>query len=374
VSDVNEIKALHRVAMERTDLALAARQRGDENYVSLFEDAYRFELQAATLAKDSPEPNRSILLRSAASLALGCNLLQDAEKLICTALSGTPPDEIAEELRDLLEQVNFQRHLALRGITLQSDEIQMSIAGGAVGYGIAPIQAFVERVQKTEALLYRTAERKQQKPYRDRGPRDKSLREGFELYMSAPRPGSLAVTFKVGESEQLNLFGPSMAEEVIDELVECLKLFTHKEETQLKERIKEEAYFRNFVGLAQGIAPDGRGVRMVGFTTISRGRLNRVALEPKRDAPREEAPSAEVRTAHDDTVEVSGILRRADSLKEGRNEIVIVSADNTRHRVVVPPGMMSDIVKPLWETQVIVKGLRKGKTISLQEIRPIDET
>jgi hypothetical protein len=191
--------------------------------------------------------------------------------------------------------------------------------------------------------------------------------------MSAPRPGSLAVTFKVGESEQLNLFGPSMAEEVIDELVECLKLFTHKEETQLKERIKEEAYFRNFVGLAQGIAPDGRGVRMVGFTTLSRGRLNKVALEAKRDAPREGAPSAEVRTAHDDAVEVPGILRRADSLKEGRSEIVIVSADNARHRVVVPPGMMSDIVKPLWETQVIVKGLRKGKTISLQEIHPLDE-
>jgi hypothetical protein len=53
---------------------------------------------------------------------------------------------------------------------------------------------------------------------------------------------------------------------------------------------------------------------------------------------------------------------------------VIVGADNARHRVVVPPGMMSDIVKPLWETQVIVKGLRKGKTISLQEIRPLDET
>jgi hypothetical protein len=191
--------------------------------------------------------------------------------------------------------------------------------------------------------------------------------------MSAPRPDSLAVTFKVGKSEQLNLFGSSMAEDVIDELVECLKLFTHREETQLKERIKEEAYFRNFVGLAQGIAPDGREVQMVGFTTLSHGRLNKVALETKREAPREEAPSAEVRTA-DDAVEVSGILRRADSLKEGRSEIVIVGADNARHKVVVPPGMMSDIVKPLWETQVIVKGLRKGKTISLQEIRPLDET
>jgi hypothetical protein len=35
--------------------------------------------------------------------------LREAERLIAVALSGDPPDEIAEELRDLLEQVYFDR-------------------------------------------------------------------------------------------------------------------------------------------------------------------------------------------------------------------------------------------------------------------------
>src|SRR5215469_11301811 len=144
----------------------------------------------------------------------------EAEKLVCTALTGNPPEDIAEELRDLLEQIYFERHLALRGIQLQADEIQMSIAGKAVGFGIAPTEAFLRRVENAENLLYRTAERQQGKPYRDRGRRDKSLSENLQLFMTVPRAASFAVTFRVGASQQLSLPGLSPGEKVIDELVE----------------------------------------------------------------------------------------------------------------------------------------------------------
>lgn len=373
MSDSKEIKVLHRQAMERTDLALAARQRGDvDTQASLFREAYELESKAASLANDLPEPTRSVLLRSAASLALDCDLFVEAEKLICTALAGAPPAEIADELRDSLEQVNFKRHLRLRGITLHGDEVQMSIAGSAIGYGIAPIEAFLERVQKTETLLYRTAERKQQRPYRDRGRRDKGLRESFELYMTAPRAASFAVTFKVGRNDQLKLFGASMAEEVIDELFECLEIFTRNDEQQLRQRINEEAYFRNFVALAKGIAPDGRGVELVGFTTLRAGQLKEVALRAKRES--ELSPTAELMsiTESGEPVTVSGILKRADSLKEGKNEIIIVDVTGFRHAIIVPPGMMSDIVRPLWETDVVVTGTRRGRKISLQDIKALN--
>jgi hypothetical protein len=48
------------------------------------------------------ELTRSILHRSAATLALECNELREAERLISRALSGFPPIDIAEELRNLL--------------------------------------------------------------------------------------------------------------------------------------------------------------------------------------------------------------------------------------------------------------------------------
>jgi hypothetical protein len=72
----------------------------------------------------------------------------------------------------------------------------------------------------------------------------------MELYMRVPRAASFAVTFRVGGSKQLSLSGFSRSQEIVDELLDCLQLYTEGEEAQLKERISEEAYLRNFVGLA----------------------------------------------------------------------------------------------------------------------------
>ncbi|HEY1861597.1 MAG TPA: hypothetical protein VGG61_14650 [Gemmataceae bacterium] len=376
---MSDLKTIHREAMEQTDLALAARQQGDEVKALLyFHKAYDLEAQAATALSSrlDAEPTRSVLLRSAATLALDCKLIAEAEKLVCTALIGNPPEEIADELRDLLEQIHFERHLALRGIQLQPDEIQMSIAGKAVGYGIAPTEAFLHRVENAENLLYRTAERQQNRPYRDRGRRDKSLSESLQLFISVPRAASFAVTFRVGASPQLNLPGLSLGEGVIDELVDCLELYTRGDEEQLRARITEEAYYRNFVSLAQNIAPDGRNVELVGFTTVRSGtpkqvRLTHTALPapPFKDysqirPPAEKKPDQE-------TVQVTGTLKMADATKK-TDEIKIISAGRVRHTVVVPPGMMSDIVKPLWDTEVTVTGVQKGRKIHLIQIRAVE--
>lgn len=365
--------------MEQTDLAFAARQQGDEVLaLHYFHRAYELEAQAAAayITRLDAEPTRSVLFRSAATLALNCKLLPQAEKLVCTALIGNPPDDIAEELRDLLEQIYFERHLALRGIQLQSDEIQMSIAGKAVGFGIAPTEAFLRRVETAENLLYRTAERQQGKPYRDRGRRDKSLSENLQLFMTVPRAASFAVTFRVGASQQLSLPGLSHGEKVIDELVECLELYQSGDDERLHERITEEAYYRNFVSLAQNIAPDGRNVDLVGFTAVRSGEPKQVQLIYSPPAVPPFKDHAQQRPAKDEkpdenTVEVTGTLKFASSLKK-TNEIQLVSAGNIRHTVVVPTGMMSDIVKPLWEEEVAVTGTQKGKKIYLTQIRPAE--
>jgi len=364
--------------MEQTDLALAARQQGDEEQaLRYFHKAYELEAQAAAAfaARLDAEPTRSVLFRSAATLALDCKLLPEAEKLVCNALIGNPPDEIADELRDLLEQIHFERHLALRGIDLQPDEIQLSMAGKEIGYGIAPTEVFLRRVENTENLLYRTAERKQKRPYRDRGRRDKSLTESLELYISVPRAASFAVTFRIGASQQLSLPGLSVGEGVIDELLECLELYTRREDAQLRERITEEAYYRNFVNLARTIEPDGRKVDVVGFTAVRGGSPKKVQLThtPPETGARLAKPAEALapQKLDEDTVKVSGVLKMADSRKP-TDEIQIISVGNVRHTVVVPPGMMSDIVKPLWDTEVIVTGVQKGRRIHLVQIRPAE--
>ena len=51
-------------------------------------------------------------------LSIECVELRAAERLIATALSGSPPPEIAEELKDLFIQINLSQYLKRQGIDI----------------------------------------------------------------------------------------------------------------------------------------------------------------------------------------------------------------------------------------------------------------
>ena len=75
---MRRLRTTHREAMEQTDLALAARHRGEEMLaLRYFRKAYELEAQAAAAfaSRIDAEPTRSVLFRSAATLALDCKLL-----------------------------------------------------------------------------------------------------------------------------------------------------------------------------------------------------------------------------------------------------------------------------------------------------------
>jgi hypothetical protein len=154
-----------------------------------------------------------------------------------------------------------------------------------------------------------------------------------------------------------------------------LELFTNGEHDKLKDRIQEEAYYRNFIGLARAIAPDGEQVDLVGFTTLRRGHVKKVAMTTKRDDSRLSLPRVSTITerkvlADDRIAEVSGVVKMADALRAGKDTIKIIDGAGRQHTIIVPAGMMSDIVKPLWDTQVVVSGIKKRRAIELRDIRP----
>ena len=105
---MKSVKALHEKAMDLAEFAFVAKLRGNlAKAEKLFRQALEYESRAARLVPDEPssEPTRSILYSSAATLALDCNELCEAKQLITEGLAGNPPPDIAQELKDLHEQV-----------------------------------------------------------------------------------------------------------------------------------------------------------------------------------------------------------------------------------------------------------------------------
>jgi hypothetical protein len=124
---MSQIQVLHQQAMDFAEAAAVARLRGTpEQAAQLTRQAFEQETQAVALIANTvdAEPTRSVLYRSAASLAIECGELRTAERLIATALSGNPPPEIAEELKDLFIQINLSQYLKRQGIHLGINELQ----------------------------------------------------------------------------------------------------------------------------------------------------------------------------------------------------------------------------------------------------------
>jgi hypothetical protein len=369
---IDEVGQLHRRAMELCDRALLARTTGDQDLaIELFRESFETESRAAALVVGdlALEPTRSILHRSAATLALDCSDFRAAERLIAAALAGNPPEEIAEELRDLLEQVNFGRHLDLRGLRLAPNEIQLSIAGKKVGFGIILSEEFVDRVQATEKMILRTFERRMGRPFREAGPALKEISKNCEVYLSTPRAGSFAATMRVGLPDRtpalagLEFITIDEPEQIIDELTECLDSYIRGDDERLGLLITDPAYLRNFIALADQLLPDGENISQVGFT-VSRDRHTKSIALIRRERPKQRTESA----AENGHLSVVGRLLFADATSASANRIKVVDDEGKTHLFDVPEGMMADIVKPLWEDRVEVDGVKhKGRKVASLE-------
>src|SRR5689334_15629735 len=96
---------IHDAAMQLAEAADLLRRHG--NLIDArrsYSDAFDLALEAANAFanKMNYEPTRSILYRSAASLALEAKRNRECEKVVCQALLGNPPSDIAADLREIL--------------------------------------------------------------------------------------------------------------------------------------------------------------------------------------------------------------------------------------------------------------------------------
>ncbi|MEH2373692.1 hypothetical protein [Nostoc sp.] len=124
---MSQIQELHKQAMDLAEAAFTAKLRGDLKQASqVSRQAFEKESQAAALIANQldAEPTRSVLHRSAATLAIDCGEFRVAERLIAIALSGNPPQEIAQELKDLFIKINLRPYLERHGLTFDEEKLR----------------------------------------------------------------------------------------------------------------------------------------------------------------------------------------------------------------------------------------------------------
>ncbi len=97
---------------------------------------------------------------------------------------------------------------------------------------------------------------------------------------------------------------------------------------------------------------------MVALSTPRREVRERVHREPK-------ATTAATQDRH---IEIQGTLLEADAKSQKEGVIQVVDSNSEIHKVFVPRGMMSDIVKPMFEEEVILYAVQRGTRNDLESI------
>jgi len=369
-----EAYRLHNEAMDIAEQAIILRSTGDSSKaVELFKLAFEKEkVVAMSVVNEDFEPSRSVLFRSAASMAYNAKMYRDAEKMIAIGLAGNPPPQIANDLRDLYENVNFNRHLEVKGVTLGDNQYQLAINGPSIAHGIAKRDEFTKRLDTIKKMTHRTVQRLNKQPFQERGRFPDAQVNMLDLYISSDiRAASFAATIQLGIPVEQNRLFPEIGNErmIIDEIIDGIELVNTKKEMQLKEKFQDIAYFRNFIGLARELAPDGIDINLVGLTAKREKQDKMVAFKRLKQ---EISPAlfTDMKTIplenQSRTLEIKGILNFADAKK---NKIKLTTENNKTWNVIVPDGL-GEIVKPYWEEDVIVIGIEqeKNKTVVLQSI------
>ena len=253
---------------------VAERQRDALLAKRLYARALELEQAAAEclLLSEVGEPTRTVLHMSAASLAKKCENLPLAERLACQGLAGFGPEELRDDLRNLIEDINFSRHFEVDNYSLGDDEFQLSMTGPAVGYGVAEASQFTPRAEATTSLLTRAAERLENLPWRTSGQASKKIRDNFKTLISVPLAASFAVRVKLSSrSREVPLFEKThdRQQDVLEEMNACLSLAEARDFRRLADRISESVYYRGFLSDASAVAADGRSVTGVGYTGLS---------------------------------------------------------------------------------------------------------
>lgn len=370
---MSQTEDLHNKAMDLAAQAIAlSAQRLDDQAIPLFKLAFENEVAALRAMAHPVEPTRSVLLRSAATLALRCHETEQAEKLAAEGLSGNAPSELADELRDVFEQANFHRHLQVKGTKLDKDELQISLSGHAVGNNMIDVRVLNSKLESLCKLVHRTIERKSDRQFRTAGRVSKKISDSFGPYVSVGKPGSYVITLKLGspKDHQPQLY--VKAEDVLNDILNLMSLIENADRAGIAKSITDPVYRNNFIALTKQIAPDGENISHVGFTSLDKHGERAVSLSRPSfqfDVLEEHAKDPDVK----EDVEIAGKLLFADATKEDNESIRILQESGNAYRVTVPKEFMNDIVRPLWGHNVVVKGAKRGNQTMLTDIT-LDES
>jgi hypothetical protein len=305
-----------------------------------------------------------ITATSAAALWYKAGRLEEAAQLAhrASAMNGMPIFAL-HDLREFLQVLWNEQAQKEAGLSFVPGQVVVSVKGGKVVSGGAPLDVILDKVQIVQSLFYRTAEFLKDLPLRKHGPPSKELQAQCRPWLFQSVPGSYQFAVSIQKPAQEEMFpSDEPAPEVLTEtFLSILKAAGEDPGDSFKTLVPKDDYRITFLKMARNLAPTGKVVGQIEIhgsgdskpITLSSGSRKLISdtLRSPIDTPAPEVSSR-------DTVFV-GILRALD-LDDDWLEVFV---DGRHQRVVGVGDVVDDLIGPMVNREVSVRvrpGRRRG--------------
>ena len=350
----------HSRSEEYASQAEAASRNGDKDRAA---ELYRLAAEEEVSALSALDPSKTrtlgITVVSAASLWFKVGTFRQVERVACKWLATDYlPDFAISQLQTILQRAWNEILFRQSGIEFVKGEVLVSVAGGEIVTGAAPLDFVHRKVTEVRNIFYRTIEMLLDQPFRKHGLPSADIQEHFRPWLLQAAPGSYQFAVRVQKPTQMSLFPDASpeVEEVTQKLLQIVDAAAQETHEELENIVPDPEYRKGFLRLTRNLAPTGKTfnrleiksatdleARPIVFLPESRQQINKT-LREKRKATEEPTELKEE--------QLTGILR---ALHLDKDWIELHADDGEESvRILETGDVIDDIVGPMVNQRVIV--------------------
>jgi len=264
-----------RLAMEAQ---LALKAHDTENALDLYRQAAEIERRALDILDVSKARTRGITAVSAVALWFKAGEYIQAEQLAHSMLADPHiPDFAREDIRNLVQAIWTESSKQKAGVSFVPGQVMVSVKGGEVVTGGAPLDLIVDKIQTIQSMFYRTIEFVNGVSHRRKGRPAKELQESCRAWLFQSVPGSYQFSVAIQKPVQPDFFKEYIEpERIAHHFLEFVSASAGDDTAELERLVPDENYRSTFLKLARNLSPTGKTFDRIEFRVS--GEISPVAL------------------------------------------------------------------------------------------------
>jgi hypothetical protein len=318
----------------------------------LYSQAADLEQQALATLDDTKTRTRGITAVSAVSLWYKAVAYERAEQLAHSMLADPSIPEFARnDLRNLVQAIWTETTKHAANVGFLPGQVFVSVKGGDVVPGGAPLDLIVEKVQTIQAIFYRTIEFIKDMPLRSRGAPIRDIQESCRPWLFQAVPGSYQFSVAIQQPKQRDFFKEDTRPDLVArQFLEILEATSTEDRKQLETVVPKAEYRNVFLKLSRNLAPTGKTFDSIEFRTATGDA--QITLTPEAriviNQTLKKGHLVDAQDSQDTEEELIGILRAVDLDKDFLD--VTVRGDSVH--VIGLGDTMDDVIGPMVNKRV----------------------